>query len=90
MIAVGVCALVCIGLAVFAFQTKIDFTIATGLAYVLLLNLLMFGIFAGIFNSNILNIAYSVLGSLLFSFYLVIDVQLIIGGKHKFGISPEE
>ena len=37
-----------------------------------------------------MNIVYSSLGALLFSFYLVFDVQLMIGGNHKYSISPEE
>ncbi|ROT84315.1 hypothetical protein C7M84_022498 [Penaeus vannamei] len=50
----------------------------------------MFGILAIIFQNRILNIVYSSVGALLFSFYLVFDTQLMIGGNHKFSISPEE
>lgn len=39
---------------------------------------------------QITNIVYSSLGALLFSFYLVFDIQLMLGGKHKYSISPEE
>jgi protein lifeguard len=33
---------------------------------------------------------YASLGALLFSCYLVFDTQLMMGGKHKYSISPEE
>lgn len=29
-------------------------------------------------------------GALLFSFYLIYDTQLMMGGNHKYSISPEE
>lgn len=38
----------------------------------------------------ILNLVYACIGALLFSVYLVYDTQLMIGGKHKCSISPEE
>ena len=33
---------------------------------------------------------YASLGALIFCFYLIFDTQLMIGGKHKYSISPEE
>lgn len=38
----------------------------------------------------IVNLVYACLGALLFSAYLVYDTQLMMGGKHKYSISPEE
>ncbi|QQP49012.1 Uncharacterized protein FKW44_009522, partial [Caligus rogercresseyi] len=35
-------------------------------------------------------IAYSSAGALIFSLYIVYDVQMMIGGNHKYSISPEE
>lgn len=43
-----------------------------------------------IVRNNILTLVYASLGALLFSFYLVYDTQLMMGGKHKYSISPEE
>lgn len=77
-------------LTLFAFQTKWDFTVMGGLLLVLVTSLIMFGIFAAIFNDRILQMVYAWLGALLFSFYLVFDTQLILGGKHRITISPEE
>lgn len=33
---------------------------------------------------------YASIGALVFSLYLVYDTQLMMGGKHKYSISPEE
>lgn len=33
---------------------------------------------------------YASLGAGLFSMYLIFDTQLMLGGKHKFAISPED
>ena len=40
-------------------------------------------ILASFIKNNIYNIIYSSLGAIIFSFYIVYDTQLIIGGKHK-------
>ena len=30
------------------------------------------------------------MGALLFSFYIIYDTQIMLGGKHKYSLSPEE
>ena len=35
-------------------------------------------------------IAYGSIGALVFSLYLIFDTQLMLGGKHKYAVSPEE
>ncbi|XP_063600243.1 protein lifeguard 1-like [Penaeus indicus] len=90
LMAVGICVVVTLSLTLFAFQTKIDFTACGMFIWVSLIVLIMFGILAIIFQNRILNLVYSSVGALLFCFYLVFDTQLMIGGNHKFSISPEE
>lgn len=90
LIAVGITAVVVVGITVFAFQTKIDFTGAGIYLFVFALVLLVFGIIAMIIRSKILQIVYAAIGALLFSFYLVFDTQMMLGGKHKYSISPED
>lgn len=51
---------------------------------------MMFGIMAICMPSYVMNLLYASLGALIFSFYLVFDTQLMLGGKHKYSISPEE
>ncbi|XP_032520920.2 protein lifeguard 1-like [Danaus plexippus] len=90
LMAVGITAAVCLGLTLFAFQTKWDFTMMGGALVALSMVLLVFGILAIIFRNNILHTAYAAAGALIFSLYLVYDTQLMMGGKHKYSISPEE
>lgn len=37
-----------------------------------------------------MTLVYASIGALIFSVYLVYDTQLMLGGKHKYSISPEE
>uniref|UniRef100_A0A1E1W7J0 Protein lifeguard 1 n=1 Tax=Pectinophora gossypiella TaxID=13191 RepID=A0A1E1W7J0_PECGO len=91
MMAVGITAAVCLALTLFALQTKWDFTVMGGVLLVCTVVLLLFGIIA-IFipKNNVVTLVYASLGALLFSFYLIYDTQLMMGGKHKYSISPEE
>merc|ERR1719412_1425961 len=90
LMAVGICAIIVLGLTIFALQTKLDFTMLNGLLFVLLLCLLIFGIFCAIFQDAILNVVYASLGAVIFSCYIVVDTQLMMGGKHKYSLDPEE
>jgi len=90
MIALGITVAVVLGLTLFALQTKIDFTAMGGILVVALVCLMMFGFFAIIFRSNVVNIIYASLGALLFGFYIVFDTQMMMGGKHKYALDPEE
>lgn len=89
VMAVGITAAICLGLTLFAFQTKWDFTVMGGVLFVALIVLFLFGILAWIFPGKTMSIVYASLGALLFSFYLIYDTQLMMDkGKHS--ISPEE
>ena len=90
MLAIGIVTIITLALTLFSFQTKIDFTAMAGGLLCLGICLLMFGLFALIFQSKILQILYASLGALVFSFYLVFDLQIMMGGKHRYSISPEE
>jgi FtsH-binding integral membrane protein len=61
--------------------------------FVALIVFLLFGLFAGIYVvyvGNILYLVYAGIGALIFSLYIVFDTQLMIGGRHKYALSPEE
>ncbi|XP_011882511.1 PREDICTED: protein lifeguard 1-like [Vollenhovia emeryi] len=90
MLAVGITAVVCLGLTLFAFQTKIDFTGMHTVLFVAVLILLLFGIIAIFWQGRVITIVYASLGALVFSMYLIYDTQMMIGGKHKYSLSPEE
>jgi len=89
---VGICAVLCFALTVFAFQTKIDFTAMGGILMAAAIVLLIFGILLMFFGSQYkpLRLFYACFGAFLFSVYLIYDTQLMIGGEHKYSISPEE
>jgi len=89
-IAVVITAIVCLALTLFAFQTKIDFTVFNGIAFVAVLVLMVFGICVSIWPNRTAMLIYSALGALIFSAYLVIDTQMMIGGTHSVQISEEE
>lgn len=76
--ALGATVLVTVGLTLFACQTKYDFTSWMGVMYILALNVLLFGLLS-MFLGNWAQVLYSSLALILFSFYLVIDTQLILG-----------
>jgi FtsH-binding integral membrane protein len=92
LLAVGITAVICLALTAFSFQTKWDFTAMGSGLFVCLVVLVIFGFLAMFLRNTfpILNLVYACLGALLFSVYLVYDTQLMIGGKHKCSISPEE
>lgn len=90
LLAVGITAVVTLSLTIFAFQTKWDFTTMGGVLFVSVIVLMILGIFAIIFPSNTLVLVYASLGALIFCIYLIYDIQLMMGGKHKYSISPEE
>lgn len=79
-----------IGLTIFALQTKYDFTVMGGILFVSLILLIVFSFIAIFIPGKITTLIFSSIGALLFSFYLVYDTQMMMGGTHKYSISPEE
>ena len=71
------------GLTIYAIQTKYDYTSYGGIGIAMLLGLIMFGLFTSFVQIQLLRIMYSVGGSLIFSFYIVYDTQLITGGTER-------
>lgn len=90
LIAVGICAGVTLALTLFAFQTKYDFTTCGGMLCAMLMVLFIAGIVVAIWPSKYAIIGYGVAGALIFSMYIVYDTQLMMGGKHKYSLDPEE
>ncbi|KAK7495622.1 hypothetical protein BaRGS_00013069 [Batillaria attramentaria] len=90
LMAVGITAVVALALTIFAFQTKVDFTMMSGILFVFLIVLICFGFLCLIIQNKYASLAYASLGALLFSAYLVFDTQLMMGGKHTYALSPEE
>lgn len=89
-LAVLICTIVTLGLTLFAFQTKIDFTMMGGVLFVAALILMIFGIITIFWHGKVITLVYASFGALLFSIYIIYDTQIMLGGKHKYAISPEE
>jgi len=96
LIAIAITTAVCLSLALFAIQTKIDFTLCSGLLFALCMVVFFFGLaciiggaFTGYRTAYILHCVYAGLAALLFSLFLVYDIQVVVGGR-KYELSPEE
>ena len=83
LVAGGATCLITLGLTLFACQTKYDFTGYGPYLLCILLILIFMGTMSIFIHNQIYNLIYSCLGALIFSFYIVYDTQLIIGGKHS-------
>ncbi|XP_028617666.1 protein lifeguard 2-like, partial [Grammomys surdaster] len=88
--ATGATTVVTLVLTLFALQTKWDFTLLSGVLFAFSAVLLIYGIIALVIRSYWLHLIYAALGTLLFSGYLVMDVQLMVGGHYHYEIDPEE
>lgn len=89
IMAVGITAVVCFTVVCFSLQSKYDFTSCQGVLFVCLIVLLLFSILCIFIRHRILHIVYASLGALLFTCFLAVDTQLLLGNK-KLALSPEE
>ncbi|GBF95111.1 hypothetical protein Rsub_07695 [Raphidocelis subcapitata] len=91
-LAVALTAGVAGSLAVYAHRAKTDYTARGGALLSALVSLLLTGLFGALFGGGRgLELLLAGGGAVLFSFYIVYDVQLIIGGAHaKFQLSPDD
>lgn len=94
MIAGAITTVICLGLTLFALQTKYDFTTKSGVMLVLLLVALMamtIGMFfPGVSSKSPFILVMSCVMAIIMGIFLVIDTQMIIGGTHQIQMSPEE
>ncbi|GCB68629.1 protein lifeguard 1-like [Scyliorhinus torazame] len=89
VMAVGITAAVCFTVVIFSMQTKYDFTSCMGVMLVSAVVLFFFGILCIFIQNRILQIVYASVGALIFTVFLAIDTQMILGNK-QLVISPEE
>eukprot|EP00922_Rhytidocystis_sp_ex-Travisia-forbesii_P019093 GHVS01028329.1.p1 GENE.GHVS01028329.1~~GHVS01028329.1.p1 ORF type:complete len:250 (-),score=12.57 GHVS01028329.1:198-947(-) len=81
---------VSLGLTLFAFQSKYDFTSCYGALLCVLLGFIVFGLLTLFFRQNRwLDIIYCSIGTFLFSVYIIVDTQLIIG-RGKLSLSEDD
>ncbi|CAK9054681.1 unnamed protein product [Durusdinium trenchii] len=100
LVTLAITAVVTLSLMLFSCQTTYDFTGYMPYMFTATLVLLFLGIgisisaafgAAGTGAFKVLNMIYAGLGALMFSFYIVLDTQMILGGKHsKFRFSIDD
>lgn len=81
--AVGTTFAVTLGLTLFSFQTKYDFTGWAVYLYIAFLILFVIGILGMFMPSRTFNLIYAGIGTALLSVAIIVDTQLIVGGKRK-------
>ncbi|XP_028987838.1 protein lifeguard 1 [Betta splendens] len=89
IIAMGATVAISMAIIAFSAQTRYDFTICYGIALVLAVDMIMFGFFSIFYYSVVTEIVYGCLGALLYSLFLMIDCQMIMGRK-SLSLNPED
>ncbi|KAI8465316.1 MAG: inhibitor of apoptosis-promoting Bax1-domain-containing protein [Monoraphidium minutum] len=78
-------------LSAYAARTKTDYTAQGGALLTALVALIFTGLLGALTRSTALELAIAGGGALLFGWYLVFDVQMLIGGQHtRFQLSPDD
>ncbi|KAH8257819.1 hypothetical protein KR038_001557, partial [Drosophila bunnanda] len=91
LLGVGITAILVIGLSVYALQTKVDYTamgavlVTFSMFFLVLVAALCWAPYGGYHN-----LPLSLIGALLGCFYLIYDIQMMIGGNHQYQFDPEE
>jgi len=83
LLAAGMTSGIFLGLSMYAMTTTTDFTGMGGYLSAAITGLLMILLFGMFFPSPFLQTLIGGCGAILFSFYIVYDTQLIVGGKHS-------
>lgn len=90
LIALGITVGMTLVLSAVACQSKYDFTVWLGAAVVALWSVIIFGLLMIWFRSQVLTVVYASVGALVFGLFIVIDTQMIVGGKHALQFSTDE
>ncbi|KAJ1608933.1 N-methyl-D-aspartate receptor-associated protein [Cryptosporidium canis] len=83
LLACGITIFVFLVLTIFSMQVKFDFTGWGPYLLIASLILLIYSVILIFIRDNIAYIVFGALGVLIFSFYIIYDTQLIVGGKHR-------
>lgn len=96
LVAFGMTAVVCLALSLFAIQTKVDFTLCSGLLFSISMVIFLFGVYCivtgsifGFKSQPVMTGVWGFLIALLFSMFLVFDIQQVVGGN-SIELNPEE
>lgn len=83
-------ALICFILTLFAIFIKIDFTVMGGIISIGSMVFFYACIIYLFFPGNLFKHIVLVTGVIIFTIHLIYDTQLMIGGNHRYSISPDE
>merc|ERR1711972_657776 len=94
-LAAGVTVLIFFGMTVYAWTTKTDFTGAGPYLLAAMMSLFCFGFVISLLSMCGVPVQgaimlYDFIGVLLFTFYIVYDTQLILGGSHQIAFGIDE
>ncbi|XP_014828973.1 PREDICTED: protein lifeguard 1-like isoform X1 [Poecilia mexicana] len=89
VITMAVTLVISLAIIVFASQTRYDFTIYYGVLLSVAVDVIMFGFICTFYYSHVASIIYGCLGALLYSLFLLVDCQLMMG-KMSYRLNPEE
>ncbi|XP_061871640.1 protein lifeguard 2 [Colius striatus] len=93
LLCLGITALVCFSVMIFSFQTKFDFTSCQGVLFVMLMVLFFGGIILAVVLPYQyvpwLHGIYALLGAIIFTMFLALDTQMLMGNR-RYSLSPEE
>ncbi|KAM6919044.1 protein lifeguard 1 [Xenentodon cancila] len=89
VITMAVTLVISVAIIAFSAQTRYDFTICYGLLLIVALDFVMFGFFCTFYYSYVTDVAYGCLGALLYSLFLMVDCQLMMGVM-SYRLDPEE
>ena len=80
-------AAIVLAIMVFSWFNKVDFTYFAPIIIVVAMSMCMLSIFIFAFHFRALKVVYCTLGVIIFSLYLLVDTQLIMGGnRYSVGI----
>ena len=71
--------MVTIALTIYAYKTKVDLSVFTGLAFVIYLAMFPMMVIGMIIKISMFKIIINLMGILFYSIYLIIDTQMILG-----------
>ncbi|XP_066485224.1 protein lifeguard 1-like [Tiliqua scincoides] len=90
MWAVGGISFVMLGMTIFSLQTKFNVDITSGVLLVLSFVPIVIGVLFAIMQFMWIQITYAGAGTLIFSLYVVVDTQLMLGKRHQYILTPDE
>lgn len=80
LLAVGLTAAIVVGLTIFAFQTKWDFTVCGGAMCIILIIFTLGSVIGSLFfRSEFVSFIVACFGAGIFSLYIVYDTQMMMG-----------